>query len=185
MKRCFLLVLVLFLVGCRPLSDSWNGGLSLRQQVLNSDGCEFDAVIHANYSDCSYTFTLHCKTNEAGDLSFEVREPETISGITGTISSTSADLRFDDTVLAFDTLADGLLSPVVTPWLFIKTLRGGYIKACEKDDDGHTLLLDDTYRSENLRTHIHISSDMLPDFCEIYWQGKRYLSMDVRNFVFL
>lgn len=186
MKRlCLLLLLIPLLIGCAAPTDSVKDGLTLRQKVLDSNGCEFDAVIIASYSDCSYTFTLRCTADAAGDLSFVVKDPESIEGITGTVTSSGGDLRFDDTILGFDPVADGLLSPVGTPWLFVKILRGGYLHAVQKEEEGLSLILDDSYRSEDVRAEIRVNKDLIPVQCEIYWQGKRYLSMDVKNFVFL
>ncbi|MBO5317282.1 MAG: hypothetical protein J6A74_02435 [Oscillospiraceae bacterium] len=185
-RRCLILLFaVIFTVGCSPVTNSMQEGLGLRQRLLDSSGCEFDAVITANYTDCSYTFTLHCKANKAGDVSFSVEDPESISGITGTVSTTGGDLRFDDVILGFDTLADGLLSPVSTPWVFMKALRSGYLHSSQKSGDTTELIFDDTYRSETVRVCLQLGRDVLPEFCEVYWNGKRYLSMDVRNFVFL
>ena len=186
MKRfVILLLLSTLLVGCAVSPDPVKEGMNLRQRILNSSGCEFDAVIIASYSDCSYTFTLDCMTDASGDLTFTVKDPESISGISGTVTSAGGDLRFDDTVLGFDPVADGLLSPVGTPWLFMKVLRGGYLHAVQEEESGLCLILDDTYRSEDVRAEIMVNTDLVPTQCEIYWKGKRYLSMDVRNFVFL
>lgn len=186
MKRFILLLLIAaLLVGCADGSNSAKEGLSLRQKILAAQGSEFDAVICATYSECTYTFTLHCITDSSGNMTFVVKDPESISGIAGKITDAGGDLRFDDTVLGFDPVADGLLSPVCSPWLFMKTLRGGYLHATQKEDSGTILIFDDTFRSESVQSHIRVDNNLLPVSCEIYWMGKRYLSIDVRNFSIL
>ena len=175
----------MFLVGCTGKTDHVSEGLTLRQKLLQSNGCAFDAVICANYSDCSYVFTLRCTVDQAGDLTFTVIDPESINGISGTVTSAGGDLRFDDTVLGFDPVAGDLISPVGAPWLFIKTLQGGYLHAVQKDPSGTVLIIDDTYRQNSVRAHILVSNDSAPVSCEFYWKGKRYLSMDVCNFIFM
>ena len=70
---------------------------------------------------------MDCKADSSGNLTFTVVKPETISGITGTLSGDGGNLTFDDTALHFELMAENQLSPVSAPWILIKTLRNGYI----------------------------------------------------------
>ena len=80
--------LVFFFFGCQRTDSLLNEAIALRNNVLNSDGCSFQTKITADYGDRLYVFTMDCKTDRAGDLTFVVQEPETIAGITGNISGT-------------------------------------------------------------------------------------------------
>ena len=88
-------------------------------------------------------------------------------------------------LLAFPLMADGLVTPVSAPWLFIKTLRSGYITACGKDGDNIKIEIDDSYEENALRLEIIANSDNVPVFAEIIWKGQRVLSINVKNFVLL
>lgn len=186
MKRLLMIFLLVFLLtGCSDAESSVKPGMELRSQLLNGNGCKFDAVITANYGSAIQTFTMSCISDEAGNITFSVLEPDVISGITGKISQEGGRLTFDDQALAFSLLADGQITPVSSPWIFIKTLRGGYIRACETKKDGMHLIIDDSYEDDALQMDVYLSADNLPRQADILWRGKRILSIDVKNFTIL
>ena len=124
--------------------DNVDLALDLRQQILKANACGFDAIITADYTDKIYTFSLRCNVDSAGIMKFEVIEQKSISGIAGTISSTQQSLTFDNTVLAFAPMADGYITPVCAPWVFINSLRCGYINSCTETKDGLIISIDDS-----------------------------------------
>lgn len=186
MKRLFAVFIVLLLfTGCKNSNSEINRVMTMRQQLLNSNGCTFDAVITADYGDQIYTFQMACETTKEGDLTFTVTDPQTISGIGGTISQKGGNLTFDDKVLAFEMLADGQVTPVSAPWLFIRTLRSGYLSACGEDGEHLRVAIDDSYEDNALHLDIWFDSQNTPVRGEILWQGQRVVSLEVRNFSYL
>ena len=125
-KGLALVCLVFFLTGCSAESEL-EQGMAFRDSLLSGKGCSFEASITADYGDELYVFTMDCKGDNLGNVEFRVIAPETISGITGTISEAGGALTFDDTALHFDLMAEDTLSPVSARWIFLKTLRSGYI----------------------------------------------------------
>lgn len=186
MKRvaAILLLMTLLLLGCSEENDELQRGLALREKLLKND-CSFTARITAVYGDLSYTFTVACTAAAGGDMQFSVEEPETIAGITGSLSGNGGRLTFDDEALAFSMLADGEVSPVSAPWLLMKTLRAGYIRSCCSDDSGLRLSIDDSYEANALRLDIWLGESDLPIFAEVLWQGRRVLSIQIENFIFM
>jgi len=186
MKRALAAVLVaLLLVGCGDADGNMRRAMGIREKLLKSKGCSFDAIITADYVDKLYTFTVNCSVNAGGSLSFTVAEPQSIAGITGKLDGDGGRLTFDDKALAFDTMADGMITPVSAPWVFINTLRGGYLSACGADGENLKMILDDSYKEEALQLDIWIDSHDRPVRTEILWKGRRVLSMDVKNFEYL
>ena len=185
MKRCLcLFVLIVFLCGCSKSEDCLNRGMELRSKLLQS-GCSFEAKITADYGDLIHTFTLQCTADPSGSISFTVSQPETICGITGTLSAHGGALTFADTALAFPVLADGELSPVSSPWIFINTLRSGYIRSAGDEGGDVRLTIDDSYEEDALQLDIWLDGQDLPKHVRILWQGRSILSMDVCNFTFV
>ncbi len=178
----FLLIFTLFLTGCSSENEQLDKAMSLRENLQKSNGCSFQAVITADYGDTVHTFTLACTTDALGSLSFRVVAPESISGISGTITNDGGTITFDDKALAFALLADDQLSPVSAPWVFLHTLLGGYICGCGKDGEYSRITLDDTYRGETLQSDIWLDASDNPVRCEILYNGRRILSLDVRDF---
>ena len=151
--------------------------------MLNSSGCSFISTITADYSDKTYIFKIRANVNTEGDLRFEVIEPETICGIQGQISDEGGQITFDDQALMFEMLADGQITPVCAPWLFIRSLRSGYISACGKTDEGMRISIDDSFRGQSLQVDIWTDHENNPLRCEFIWQGRRILSIDVVDFL--
>ena len=186
MKRLLAIIFIfLTLCGCNSKVSEIDDALSIRQQLLKAQGCRFIADISADYQDGLYHFTLACETDENGLLQFTVISPEAISGITGNISSQGGKLTFDDKVLAFPLLADGLMSPVSGPWILMQALRSGYIKSSGADGDGVVISINDTYSGESLRTDIYLDNESHIKHADIFWQGKRILSIAIKDFVYL
>ena len=159
--------------------------MRIREEVLSSAGCSFTAEVTADYGDRTYTFTMGCTANSDGHLDFIVNEPESISGIAGNIAHDGGELTFDDTALAFPLLADGEVSPVSAPWLMIMALRGGYMVAAGMDGHRLRLTLRDSYEADALQVDVWLNGDDTPEYAEILWQGRRVLSVEVREFAFV
>ena len=87
-------------------------------------------------------------------------------------------------MLAFQTIADGQVTPVTAPWLLIKTLKSGYLRDCTDTENGYKISIDDSYEAEALRLQIYIEKD-LPVSGEIFWKGRRVLTLTVENFKYL
>ncbi len=185
MKRWIaILVLALMLTGCSGSEGNMDRAMALRAKILASD-IAFDAVITADYGDMTYTFSMSCRVDTKGELTFTVTQPESIADITGTISASGGKLTFDDQALAFDLMADGQISPVAAPWVFANTLRSGYLTSCGTEGENLRLTIDDSYEEDALHLDIWLDNQDLPIRSEILWQGRRILTLAVENFTFL
>lgn len=152
---------------------------------FQSTPCRFRATVSADYGDMIHTFVLDCEADEAGNVAFSVAAPDTVSGITGTLTGKSGFLTFDSEVLAFSLLADGQLSPVSAPWILVSTLRGGYLRSCAETDSGWHLTIDDSYADNAMQVDIWLDGESIPTGAEIIWQGRRILTVKVENFEFV
>lgn len=185
MKRVVpVFVLLLLLTGCLGKNQELEKGMELRAKLLSSS-CSFDATITADYGDDIYIFSMDCQADSQGNLTFTVAEPETISGISGSLSVTGGNLTFDEAVLAFPMLADGQLTPVSAPWILVKTLQGGYLRSAGMDGDLIRLSIDDSYEADALQLDIWLDSASFPVKADIMYAGRRILSVKVSNFQFM
>lgn len=186
MKRnlAVLIMLCVLLCGCKQSGDGIEQALVFRKSLLNGNGCKFVATITADYQDVFYTFAMNCMIDSIGNVKFEVVEPDTIKGISGNISEDEGKLAFDDKVLLFAVLADGQITPVSAPWLFINALKSGYINGCSKEEDGWMLDINSSYAQDALNTKIRIMSDR-PVYAEIIWQNRCVVKIDVEDFQIL
>ena len=183
MKIAAMAVLLAFmLTGCDTGNDALNHAMDLRKRILETQECRFQSAVTADYGENIYTFQMDCVVDSSGTLEFTVTDPQTIDGMTGRITDSEASLIYEDKILAFPMLADGTLTPVSAPWIFINTLRSGYITGCGEEKDGLCLYIDDSYEENPLHLQIHTDEIANPVSAEIIWKDRRILSLDIRNF---
>ena len=177
-----LLLVSLLLTGCGNDAEM-ERVLALRQKLQTCTSCSFTADITADYGEYLHTFTMDCVMDAQGNVTFTVIAPDSISGITGIITDTGGSITFTEQVLAFPTLADGQITPVSAPWVLMRSLRGGYLRACSNSQSGLSVVIDDTYQEDSLQLDIWLNENDLPIEAEILWQGRRVLSLEVSNLI--
>ena len=180
MKKLLLpLILVLFFTGCGQ--GNTPRGMSLRQRMNDSNGCAFTAEVRAYIGKEEYVFSMDCECGNFDTVTFTVTAPESLSGITGELSSGSGSLTFDGQALAFPMLAQGTMSPISSVWVLLHALRGGYLT----DEGKEGLTIDETYQGVPLRLSVTLDNEDMPTFTEIFQDGERILSLALTNFRFL
>ena len=176
-----LLLAVVLLTGCSQTPKEMERALALRSKLLQADSCAFDAEITADYGDILHVFRMNCTADAQGGVSFRVGAPESIAGITGTLSSQGGALTFEDTALYFELLADGQLSPVSAPWVLMKALRGGYLTSAGMENDQLRVSVNDSYEEDALNLDVWLDSADIPQRADICYAGKRILSLKLEN----
>lgn len=186
MKRIpAILLVLLMLAGCANARNHIDRALALRARLQQGEGCSFTAGITADYGDALHTFTMECRGDRLGNLSFTVAEPQTVAGITGVISSEGGKLTFDDTALDFPLLAEGQVAPISAPWLLLKTLLGGYLTGAGEEGELLRLTIDDSYEEDALHLDIWLDREDRPVQADVLYDGRRVLSLTVTNFQIL
>ena len=159
--------------------------MKFRNSLLQTTSVSFDAAITADFGDILHSFQMNCQWDSTSEMKFTVLEPDSISGITGTISQDSGKIAFDDQALLFETMADGMITPVSAPWVVMVAMQSGYIKGAGVQNDGYIIQLDDSYKENALRVNLGMNSDYNPQFAEIFYDGRRVVSINFENFTML
>ena len=181
-KLAALMLICLTLTGCTKTRSMLDKAMTLRADLLACQSYSFDTVITADYGDQLHTFGMHCVGDNDGVVEFTVTAPETLMGITGTISGGEGHLTFDDKAVAFSLLADDQVTPTSAPWILMKTLMGGYITACNEEEKLLHLMINDSYAEDALELEIWLNGDVKPIQAEIGYDGRRILTMEIENF---
>lgn len=184
-KVCVLLGLLLLLTGCSGKNVELEKAMELRAKLLKAESVTFGVDISADYGDTLQLFSMDCRADDRGNIGFTVTAPETISGITGTISDGNGALTFDDTALQFGLLTDEQLSPISAPWIMLKALRSGYLTAAGTEGESIRLTIDDSYEEDALQLDIWLNDQDLPQRAEVLYDGKNILSLVIKSFQIL
>lgn len=186
MKRvCWLLALLVILTGCAQKSGELSAAMALRDKLLSGAGCSFQVKVTADYGDAIQDFSMDCRGDNTGKVFFTITQPQSIAGIEGNLSEQGGNITFADKALYFPLLTDDLLTPASAPWIFLKTLRSGYLtSACTEGELTH-LTVDDSYAEDALTLDIWLKEETIPVRADILHDGKRILSLEVENFVIL
>lgn len=182
-KMIALLVCVLMLGGCSAEKEM-APLYQLRRSMEQDSGCAFDVHIISQSDDHIHRFTLYCVETE-DILRFEVAEPESIRGITGSVSNKGGALEFDDTLLSFPLLANGEISPVIAPWLLLECLKNGLVRYVGAVEEGYSVTFHHSFRGEQLQVEAVLAENGIPKSCELFWDGKRILYLELSDFRFL
>ena len=77
------------------------------------------------------------------------------------------------------------ISPVSAPWIFLRTLRGGYLTSAGEEEGLLRVTIDDTYEEAALQLDIWLNGETMPVRAEILYDGVRILSLEVEKFEIL
>ena len=176
-----LLGLMMVLSGCSGENRELQAALEFRENLLKAQQCSFSAEVTADYGDSLVEFSMDCRGDSKGELTFEITKPEVISGIRGSITDSGGTVRFEEESVYFPLMTDDLLTPASAPWIFLKTLRSGCISAVCREEDTLHLSVDDSYAEDALRLEIWLREDV-PVQAYIFHDGRRILSLEVKNF---
>lgn len=186
MRRIVAVCLLFLLIpACGRRQNEMDEILLFRETLLQSQGCTFSCKISADYGSEVWEFAADCSADREGNITFSITAPESIAGIKGQISASGGRFTFDNAVLGFPLLADGTLSPASAPWIFMRSIRSGYLISCGHDSEGVRINVNDSYEDDALMLDILMDTDSAPEYAEIFWKGRRILAMDIENFEIL
>lgn len=182
MKKILAVVwMLVFLAGCSASSAKLDKVLDLRSRLAGGEA-SFQAKITADYGDVIHKFTMDCRYEPSGKLTFTVVQPESIAGICGYLEEGAGSLTFDEAILSFAPMADGQLSPVAAPWIILRALHSGYITASGMEATLLRATIRDSYADHALATDIWISEENIPVRGEILWENRRILTVELKDF---
>jgi hypothetical protein len=179
------MVVLVLLSGCGSGDAGLEGAMAFRDRLLDASGCEFSALITADYGTEADIFRLDVRADTDGNVAFEVTEPEPIAGITGTVTRSGGALTFDDTILGFPMLAEGRLAPVCAPWVVLKALRSGYISSVGQEGEQWRLTALDSYEEDALVVDVWFDRDWAPVHSEVLFRGENILTLSLEDLRFV
>ncbi len=174
------MLMLLLLCACGAEKTTAQTPVTFRTSLLNAGGCQFTAVLRADYGDYVRDFTLECQT-DSGSASLTVREPQEAQGITATVSGEEARVAYDNTVLAVEDFESRSISPMAAPYLLKTAWAEGYITETSKDGAWEVIAYTLGYGTEELTVTTAFEQDK-PVYGEISDGKNTLISCEIKDF---
>ena len=180
---CILLCLLLCLSACGGEDNAVSTAIEFRAALVQANGCSFQAEIEADLGKETQRFTVSCDFAADGTAKLTLLAPETISGITATVTENGGKITYDGIAVDFGLLANGEVVPAAAPAIVAQCWASEYISAAgyeeelcrvtyEKGFDEKTLLMDTWFENE------------VPICAEVCYNQNRILRLTISDFHF-
>jgi hypothetical protein len=118
----------------------------VRTEYLALAGWTAEAVVHVDYGERVYDFTLDVQWQKEGDTVLTVTEPELIAGITARLRDGEGYLEYDGASLSTGALTGDGMTPLEAIPFLMEQLTSGYMARCAYTGEGEEQRLTVTTR---------------------------------------
>ena len=178
------MLLLISLCACRKQDSAMQKALDFRSALLAAGGCSFAAEVTADYGGTVEKFSGTCRCRTDGSADMTLTAPESIAGVTASVSKDGAKLSFGDTSVAFGTLANGNLAPMAAPYILGACFAGEYIESAGTEDGYCHVVYRKGYDDTELRVDVWLSDEPAPVQCEISYRGQKALTASLSEFTY-
>ncbi len=173
---------LLLLAGCGGSNSDEQTALNLRAALQQAGGCRFVSEIHADCAGRLYDFSLEFSSDGETDT-VTVLAPETIEGVSATVSEDGMHLVFEDVLLDFGMGESALSTPLLQPYLMTQCLISAYIAYTADTQNGTAVRYYYGYEEDRLEIEVVLDrASLTPKTCEIYQDGQVILSAEITDF---
>ena len=181
-----LTILLCLLTACGSKeSKELQAPMDFRAQLLQAGECTFSASVTANYGESVQQFVLCCDCRTDGTAALEIKEPQTISGITAQTSDNGGSLVFDGAAVSFGTLADGTVAPISAPSLIVSAWSDAYICTAGTEGTFRRVTYENGYNEQQLFIDCWFDEKNIPICAEICYNDRTVLKIEIADFSFV
>ena len=174
-------MLCALLCGCAREESVLEPAIEFRAALLQAGGCSFRAKIEADFGDRVEIFTVDCDLSEDGTARLTLIEPETLAGITATVTDRGGKITYDGMSVDFGLLANGNVIPAAAPALTALCWQGEYISAAGTEEDVYRVTYEKDFDEKRLQIDTYFKND-LPFFAEVCYNNQRILKLDISGY---
>lgn len=171
----------LLVCGCAREEDVLEPAIGFRAAVLQAGGCAFHAKIEADFGDRVEVFAVDCDYSTDGTAQLTLTEPETLAGITATITERGGKITYDGMSADFGLLANGNVIPAAAPALTALSWCGEYISAAGWEEELYRVTYEKDFDQKRLQIETFFKND-LPILAEVCYNNQRILKLDISDF---
>lgn len=177
-----MILLCLFCTACSADAEL-SPAVEFRSELVSSGGAEFSAEVLADFGETVQTFCMDCRCDEVGNLSFTVTSPETLSGITATVTDSGGTITYDGMAMDFGLLANGNVIPAAAPAIVCACWIDGYISSAGSENDAYRVTYEKNFDEKALTVDTWFEKN-IPICAEVCYNNERILSITIRDFSF-
>ena len=144
MRKLLLCVpMILLLAGCSPakVSQAEEMALKIRGEYLEMTACSARLAVTADYGQRVYQYEMDAAV-EGEDVTLTLTAPETVAGMTASLTGEEGKLEYDGVWTETGTLDEDGLTPVSAFPALLEAARSGYISACALSEEENLLRVD-------------------------------------------
>lgn len=179
-KIAALVLILMMLTGCGK-QEPTQRAVDMRTALLAAQGCSFTAHIRADYGEKVFDFSLDADYSPEKTV-LTVTAPKEIAGISAVTDKDGTSLRFDGAELAMGKLANGLISPILVPWILGQCWTGEYISCAGKDAELYRVTYLKGYDEEELQVDTWLDGEDIPVYAEIFYGDVLCITAQIENF---
>lgn len=183
MRRILVLLALaaLLLSGCGGTENLLTPAIEFRASLVQAGGCSFTAKVTADDGEAVEEFTLRCASDEMGAVRFEVAAPQTLAGITATVSADGGTITYDGMAMDFGLLANGNVIPAAAPALVVCCWRQEYLAAAGADETGYRATYEKGFDEKRLVVDCWFENG-IPIYAEVCYNNQRVLKLELSDF---
>lgn len=174
-------MLCALLFGCAGEENVLEPAIGFRAAVLQAGGCSFRAKIEADYGDRIERFAVDCDFSADGTARLTLTEPETLAGITASVTERGGRITYDGMSAEFGLLANGNVIPAAAPALTALCWSGEYISAAGWDEALYRVTYEKDFDEKRLQIDTFFKND-LPILAEVCYNNQRILKLEISDF---
>lgn len=177
------LCLTLLLGGCGGEESAVSPAIEFRAALVQADGCSFNAEIEADFGTYVQTFTVACQASADGSAVLTLLAPETIAGITATVTEDGGRITFDGMAAEFGLLANGEVTPAAAPALTALCWSAEYISTAGYEDELYRVTYEKGFDEKTLLVDTWFKNEV-PIYAEVCYNEQRILRLTITDFHF-
>lgn len=177
-----MLSVLLFLTACAPSADKAGEAAALRTALLENGGCTFVSRVTADFGETVQSFTLDCDFDAgSGALRFTVLEPQTLAGITATVTDSGASVDYDGMAMELGLLAGDSVMPAAAPALAAICWTDAPITAAGAENDRTRVTYERMLCQRRLTVDTWLENG-LPISAQVCYNQQCILKLEVSEF---
>lgn len=174
-------LLCLLLWGCSGENVGMQEAVEFRSELVQAGGCSFQAQITAEFEQSVTEFSLDCQCSSEGTAQIVILSPESLQGVTATVTEKGGTLCYDGLAVDFGLLAEGKLAPAAAPLLLSQCWTSEYILSAGEQEGLCRVSYQMGYGEKSMNVDTWFENH-LPIYAEICYNNERILKVSISEF---